>query len=109
MKSLIPTTEDELAFVLPGEPLKPVLYSQLQKYLKRMIQQTNRNPDLYSSHSFRRGGGASWAFKSQIPGELIQLHGDWASDAYKKYLEVPMSTRLLVPFKMTQSIKTLYK
>jgi len=36
--------------------------------------------------SFRRGA-ASWAFRCGVPGELIQLYGDWSSDAYKVYLE----------------------
>ena len=34
-------------------------------------------------------------------------HLDWASDAYKKYLEIPMSTKLMVPFKMTEIIKKM--
>ena len=40
----------------------------------------------YTGHSFRRGG-ASWAFQCGMPGELIQVCGDWASDTYKRYLE----------------------
>jgi hypothetical protein len=44
-----------------------------------------KNPKQFSTHSFRRGG-ASWAFSSEIPSELIQLYGDWKSDAYKNYL-----------------------
>ena len=47
----------------------------------------------YTGHSFRRGG-ASWAFQAGIPGELIQVCGDWASDAYKKYLEFSMQNKL---------------
>ena len=47
----------------------------------------------YTGHSFRRGG-ASWAFRSGIPGELIQICGDWASDAYKKYLEFNMQNKI---------------
>ena len=35
----------------------------------------------FRGHSFRRGG-ATWAFRSGVPGELIQVYGDWASDAY---------------------------
>jgi hypothetical protein len=31
--------------------------------------------------SFRRRG-ASWAFSAEVPSELIQLYGDWSSDAY---------------------------
>jgi hypothetical protein len=34
------------------------------------------------------GGGATWAFSAEVPTELIQLYGDWKSNAYKKYLKV---------------------
>ena len=47
----------------------------------------------FTGHSFRRGG-ATWAFQAGVPGELIQLCGDWASDAYKQYLEFSMEDRL---------------
>ena len=47
----------------------------------------------FTGHSFRRGG-ASWAFRAGVPGELIQVCGDWASDAYKKYLEFNMQNKL---------------
>ena len=47
----------------------------------------------YTGHSFRRGG-ASWAFQAGMPGEMIQVCGDWASDAYKKYLEFSMQNRV---------------
>ncbi len=47
----------------------------------------------YTGHSFRRGG-ASWAFQAGMPGELIQVCGDWASDAYKQYLEFNMQNKI---------------
>ena len=47
----------------------------------------------FTGHSFRRGG-ATWAFQAGIPGELIQICGDWASDAYKQYLEFSMDDKL---------------
>ena len=47
----------------------------------------------FTGHSFRRGG-ATWAFQAGIPGELIQICGDWASDAYKLYLEFTMEDKL---------------
>jgi hypothetical protein len=52
-----------------------------------MIKLIGENPDEFSTHSFRRGG-ASWAFTAEVPTELIQLYGDWRSDAYKKYLKL---------------------
>ena len=47
----------------------------------------------YTGHSFRRGG-ASWAFQAGVPGELIQICGDWVSDAYKLDLEFNMENKL---------------
>ena len=53
----------------------------------------NKNASIFTGHSFRRGG-ATWAFQAGIPGELIQICGDWASDAYKQYLEFSMNDKL---------------
>jgi integrase len=47
----------------------------------------------FTGHSFRRGG-ATWAFQAGVPGELIQVMGDWSSDAYKQYLEFSMENKL---------------
>ena len=47
----------------------------------------------FTGHSFRRGG-ASWAFQAGMPGELIQICGDWSSDAYKNYLEFSMQNKV---------------
>ena len=49
--------------------------------------------DSFTGHSFRRGG-ATWAFQAGVPGELIQICGDWVSDAYKRYLEFSMGSRI---------------
>ena len=57
----------------------------------------------FTGHSFRRGG-ASWAFRAGIPGELIQVCGDWSSDAYKKYLEFSMSNRLELAVHFAKSL-----
>ena len=48
---------------------------------------------LFTGHSFRRGG-ATWAFQAGLPGELIQICGDWASDAYKQYLEFTINNKI---------------
>ena len=49
----------------------------------------------FTGHSFRRGG-ASWAFRAGIPGEIIQVCGDWSSDAYKRYLEFSIENRIQI-------------
>ena len=104
MINMVPANDDSLAFVFPNG--KPVLYSNLQTNLKRMIKKTGIDPENFSSHSFC-GGGATWAFKAQVPAELIQLQCDWESDAYKKYLEIPMSSKVLVCYKMKSLISEL--
>ena len=52
------------------------------------------DPNGFTGHSFRRRGDASRSFQSGVPGELTQVCGDWASDAYKKYLEFSMQNKL---------------
>jgi hypothetical protein len=82
----------------------PFTYKQFQHSIKTLVSLTGRNARLYSSHSFRRGG-ASWAFKCGIRGELIQTHGDWKSLAYLRYLEFATDTRKLVSSKMAKGCK----
>ena len=53
----------------------------------------------FRGHSFRRGG-ATWAFRSSVPGGLIQVYSDWASDAYKIYLEFSEDAKLRVTRRM---------
>lgn len=45
-----------------------------------------------TGHSFRRGG-ATWAFNSGCPGEVIQDIGFWKSDAYLRYIETNTDTK----------------
>ena len=57
----------------------------------------------YTGHSFRRGG-ATYAFRSGVPGELIKVMGDWKSDAYKRYFDFSFDTMLSVTCHMRDSI-----
>ena len=52
----------------------------------------------YSSHSLRRDG-ASWAIQCGIPSDIIKLMGDWKSDAYLRYLVLPL------PFKVNSVLR----
>ena len=53
----------------------------------------------FGGRSFRRGA-ASWAFNHGVPGELIQIYGDWASDAYKAYLKFGVQSKLSFAHKL---------
>lgn len=80
-----------------------LVYSVFQNKLRSLILKLGLNASSFSSHSFRRGG-ASWAFRSGVASELIQMHGDWVSDAYKLYVHVPVSHRLMVSRLMAKGL-----
>jgi hypothetical protein len=110
MSTLIPSLPSSPAFHYhsPKGPkgLVPITHLVFTSMLRSLLSQVGYNPTVYSGHSFRRGG-ATWAFKSGVPGELIQLHGDWRSDAYKVYLECDLKIKLAVSSAIRQSIYDL--
>ena len=66
--------------------------SKFVQRLHSLLQAAGVHPTMYSGHSFRRGG-ASWAFEAGLPGEFIQILGDWRSDAYLRYLSLNTNTK----------------
>ncbi|MES9881885.1 MAG: hypothetical protein ABW185_13485 [Sedimenticola sp.] len=106
---LCPVSAFELMLRLcPVSPEKPLFswssgcaftYSAFQSKLKFLIKSLGLNSDNYSTHSFRRGG-ATLAFQAGISSELIQLQGDWRSDAYKKYLTFSINDKVQVAQQM---------
>lgn len=64
----------------------PMTGSEFNSRFKELVSRSGFDATTYSSHSFRRGG-ASWALQCGVPGEVVQLLGDWKSDCYKKYLD----------------------
>jgi len=66
--------------------------SLFTKRLRSLLSSLGLPSHKYSGHSFRRGG-ASWAFQSGLPGEVIQILGDWKSNAYKDYLSISTDTK----------------
>ena len=43
--------------------------------------------------TFLKEGGATFAYQANMEGEMIKLLGDWASDTYKRYIDVSMEKR----------------
>ena len=68
-------------------------YQSFLSKLGECISRLGFPQGMFASHSFRRGG-ASFAFQSGVPVELIKMLGDWKSDAVLLYLTVPLSIRL---------------
>lgn len=57
----------------------------------------------YMLHSLRRGG-ASWAYVSELASTQIQVLGDWASEAYKTYLDHNLDDRVQAMTLMVQHL-----
>ena len=94
--SRIPTSATSPAFTFQTVPRTFCLTShRFVKVLRILLKKAGYDPLPFTGHSFRRGG-ASYAFKSGVPGELMQLMGDWKSDAYLRYLDYSLSAKLRV-------------
>ena len=95
---------DQPAFgILASQIYGPIIYSKYLTLLRAMFYRAGYVGREFSSHSFRRGG-ATWAFKSGVPDFLIKVQGDWASNAYREYLDVSMDQRLQVFHSMTEGL-----
>ena len=95
----------------PTDPLfslrgggKPLTYTEFHKKFHSTLERAGYEKALFSSHSLRRGA-TLWAYKSGVPEHLIQVQGDWTSDAYKRYLSFPMAVRAVVNIRMRQAIQ----
>ena len=100
-----PCLPDQAAFQYRvNERIRPIIYSNFLSRLKRALSEEGINPSGYAGHSFRRGG-ATLAFTSGLPSELIKLHGDWRSQAYLLYLDPPMAKRIQVAKRMGKEIE----
>lgn len=96
MCQLSPAPSDAPAFVYRvGDTLNSFTHATLVAQLRVLLQQIGLNPALYGGHSFRRGG-CSFAFRSQVPVELLKRHGDWRSACYLRYLDFSLDQQLIV-------------
>ena len=63
----------------------PLTHKLFSDKLRFCLRTCGLQAELYSGHSFRRGG-ASFALECGLPVDLIKLQGDWNSNAYERYL-----------------------
>ena len=88
----------------PGRPQDPLFLiktptqwlclsaNQLIYRLRKWLRLVGKDDMAYSLHSLCRGG-ATFAYQSNMEGEMIKLIGDWASDTYKRYVDISMDKR----------------
>ena len=76
--------------------VKPILKRQFISVLRARLGAAEvAQSYLFHCHSFSQGG-TSWAFSAGLPEELIQIFGDWRSDAYTCYLDISKALKLQV-------------
>lgn len=104
MVQLIPAPSDAPLFVFPSRgALTPLTYTQLNDQLKTWISQIGLRGKKFSSHGLRRGG-ASWAFRMNLPSLAIKLLGDWASEAFQNYIQYDIESRLRAMMEFTKEL-----
>ena len=67
-------------------------YNMFHRKLRMVLAAAGYPAALFSSHSFRRGG-ATFAFLSGVPLELIKVLGGWRSNAFLSYVDFPLEAR----------------
>ena len=105
MCTLTPASPMSPAFVLssPDGSLSPVIKRQfIQVFRECLFSAAIPHVHTYRGHSFCRGG-VNWAFQCEVPGELIQVFGDWSFDAYKSSLEFSLPAKLRVAQRVSSS------
>ena len=70
-----------------------VTYRQFTERLKDVLSRAGLSPNLYSGHSFRRGGAT---YLHQVGGSILQIQaaGDWSSQCFTRYLYLSTEERL---------------
>ena len=108
MCELVPATSRSPLFVYRSRSgiVKPILKRQfVSVLLARLGAAKVVQSHLFRGHSFRRAG-TSCAFSAGLPGEFIQIFGDWRWDAYKCYLDLSMALKLRVAKGMVLSLSS---
>lgn len=105
MVSMIPAHSKSPAFlhIVRGKPVPLTKAVFINKFRLLLGRANVPLANLYTGHSFRRGG-ATWAFGIGVPGELIQTLGDWRSECYKRYFDFSLELMVKVGLCMREGI-----
>ena len=83
-------------------PFTPTAFA---KMLQSLLRKLDLDSKAFSGHSLRRGG-ATWALHNKLPAEAIKVLGDWRSDAYLAYVEIPLLSRVNLVSKLAATLPT---
>ena len=85
-ENVVPVNSPAFSYLNNGV-IKCVTHRSFSSTLKSALFKIGLNPDLWSGHSFRRGG-ATLLYRLGIDPLTIQAVGDWSSETYLRYLEI---------------------
>ena len=74
-------------------PKSFISYSSFTSRLKTLLTQAGYDANLYSGHSFRRGG-ATFLHSCGGTALMVQASGDWSSQCFTRYLYLSFAERL---------------
>ena len=104
--SSVTTSPDSPAFTYAqGQFIK---YDNFTSQLKKLLKKAGYNADLYSGHSFRRGG-ATFLHSCGGTALMIQASGDWSSQCFTRYLYLSEAERLQSQSLMARGIDALFQ
>ena len=104
LKKRVPAPADAPAFTYDKK--KFINYKQFSNSLKLTLKKAGLNPDLFSGHSFRRGG-ASFLFSVGASQLMVQVLGGWSSLVYTRYLFMSEQDRLEAKLLMAGAINNM--
>ena len=99
--SLPASTDDSPAFSYGQSQF--ITYSKFTNQLKSLLSRAGFDPDLFSGHSFRRGG-ASFLHSCGGSALMVQSSGDWSSQCFTRYLHLSEGERLQAQRLISQGI-----
>ena len=76
-----------------GNRFMTLTYPRLTFWFKLWLTQAGYDATKFTMHSLRRGG-ATFLHEADIPGKIIQLLGNWASDCYLRYIDLTLQKRV---------------
>ena len=104
MCHLTPSDMDIPAFsYFQDSKLVTFTHTTFVKMLRSLLRDVGLPAQLYSGHSFRRGG-LTCGFQSGVPVQLLRAHGDWNFEAYQQYLSFTDDQRLGVTQAMADKL-----
>lgn len=96
MLKKVEVSGDNPLFSIPekgGKGTTPLTYNHLAAFLKESVERMGISSERYTLHGLRKGG-ACHALEVGLVGEDLKILGDWASDAYMRYLDLTLQRRV---------------